>query len=632
MIIVKGGNRMFDIQEQLKKLPDSPGVYIMKDKDKNIIYIGKAKILKNRVRQYFQSSKHHSPKVQSMVANIAEFEYIVTDSELEALVLECNLIKKHKPRYNILLKDDKHYPYIKVTMNEEYPRIVITRKIEKDGAKYFGPYTSTTAVRETIDLIKKVFWIRTCKKEFPRDIGKERPCLNYYIKQCLAPCQGNINKESYRQMFRDICAFLDGKQDALIDKLTRDMHEAAERMDFEKAASIRDKINNIKQIAEKQKIISSTLSDQDVVAFAAGEDEACVQVFFIRGGKLIGREHFIIDGTSQMESQEVMTSFVKQFYNSTSYIPKEIVLQEDIDEASIIESWLTSRRGSKVYITVPRKGEKQKLIQMVAKNALETLQQFEGKLRKDKQFVQSALTELKNYLSLEKLPYRIEAYDISNTGGIESVGSMVVFKNAKPSNSDYRKFKIKSVIGPNDYDSMKEILYRRFKRANKESDLIKSGELNEEDAKFYQLPDLILVDGGKGHVSSVKEILNELRINIPVFGMVKDDRHRTRAAATEDLEINIPVDSSAFRLLTQIQDEVHRVAITYHRKLRSKKIIQSELEAIDGIGSVRRKKLLQHFKSIDKIRMATIDELTQVEGMDKRSAESVYNYFHAKNK
>ncbi|NLY43259.1 MAG: excinuclease ABC subunit UvrC, partial [Clostridiaceae bacterium] len=404
---------MFDIQEQLKNLPDSPGVYIMKDKDKNIIYIGKAKVLKNRVRQYFQSPKNLPQKVQSMVYNIAEIEYIVTDSELEALVLECNLIKKHKPKYNVLLKDDKNYPYIKVTLNEEYPRLLITRKIEKDGAKYFGPYTSTNAVRETIDVIKKVFKIRTCNKVFPRDIGKDRPCLNYHIGQCLAPCQGTLDMESYKQMFKDICAFLGGKQEELIERLTKDMQAASEKLDFERAARLRDQINSIIQIAEKQKVISSALSDQDVIAFATSMDETCVQVFFIRGGKLIGREHFFIDGTSDMEHQELMTSFVKQFYNSASYIPKEIILQEDIDEASIIESWLTSKKGSKVYITVPRRGQKQQLVQMVAKNAVEALQQFKWRISKDKQFAQEALKELMDYLSLEKIPSRIEAYDIS---------------------------------------------------------------------------------------------------------------------------------------------------------------------------------------------------------------------------
>ncbi|MGE4284799.1 MAG: excinuclease ABC subunit UvrC [Clostridia bacterium] len=619
---------MFDCQEQLKSLPDKPGVYIMKDKDNHIIYIGKAKVLKNRVRQYFQSSKNHSPKVQAMVFNIAEFEYIVTDSELEALVLECNLIKKHKPKYNVLLKDDKNYPYIKVTLNEEYPRILITRRIEKDGAKYFGPYTSTTAVRETVDLIRRVFWVRTCDKKFPRDIGKDRPCLNYHIKQCLAPCQGNINLKSYRQMFKDICTFLDGKQDMLIEQITKDMNHASERLDFEKAASLRDKINSIKQIAEKQKIISSTLSDQDIVAFAAGEAETCVQVFFIRGGKLIGREHFILDGASQLESHEMMTSFIKQFYNSASYIPKEIVLQSDIDEASIIQSWLTGKRGSKVYITVPRKGEKQKLIQMVSNNAFETLQQFEKKIKREKHFAQSALTELKDILQLDKLPLRIEAYDISNTGGIESVGAMVVFENAISSNSDYRKFKIKSIKGPNDYESIKEVLFRRFKRAKQEQEQIAHDRLDEEKAKFIHLPDILLIDGGKGHVNSAKEVLKELGVAIPVFGMVKNDRHRTRGIVSESKEFNLAIDSNAFKLVTQIQDEVHRVAITYHRSIRGKKILASELEAINGIGTIRRKQLMQHFKSIDGIKNATIDELLNVVGIDRASAENVYNYFH----
>lgn len=621
---------MFNIQEQLKNLPDKPGVYIMKDKDKNVIYIGKAKVLKNRVRQYFQSSKNHSPKVLSMVNNIHEFEYIVTDSELEALVLECNLIKKHRPRYNVLLKDDKHYPYIKVTMNEDYPRIFITRKIEKDGAKYFGPYTSTGMVRETIDVIKKIFSIRSCKKRFPEEIGKDRPCLNYHIKQCLAPCQGNINKDAYRRIFKDICSFLSGKQDIFIEKLTRDMYEASEKMDFERAADLRNKINSIRRIAEKQKMISSALSDQDIIAFATGQDEACVQVFFVRGGKLIGREHFMMNGTSETDRQEIMTTFVKQFYNSASYIPKEIILQEDIDEAMIIESWLSDKRGSKVYIKVPQKGEKQKLVEMVANNALETLQQFELKIKQDKQYVRETLSELKEYLSLDKLPMRIEAYDISNTGGALSVGAMVVFQNAESLNSHYRKFKIKSIIGPNDYESIKEVLFRRFNRAKQEKDAIENGTLNPENAKFCKLPDLILIDGGKGHVQSAKEVLNEMNIDIPVFGMVKDDRHRTRGVTTEDVELKIPFNSSALKLVTRIQDEVHRVAISYHRKLRMKKNIQSELENISGIGSIRRKNLLKHFKSIDRIKSASIEELLKVEGLNKAAAQQVYDYFHKK--
>ena len=619
---------MFDIQEQLKNLPAKPGVYIMKDKEKNIIYIGKAKVLKNRVRQYFQSLKNQSVKVQLMVANISEFEYIITDSELEALVLECNLIKKYKPRYNVLLKDDKHYPYIKVTMNEEYPRIFITRRIQKDGAKYFGPYTSTFIVNETIDLIKKIFSVRSCNKRLPRDIGKGRPCLNYHIKQCLAPCQGNFGKDAYRRIFDDICSFLSGKQEIFIKKLTKDMYEASEKMDFEKAANLRDKINSIQRIAEKQKMISAALNDQDIIAFAEGEDEACVQVFFVRGGKLIGREHFMLDGTSQREDQEIMSNFVKQFYNNASYIPKEIILQEDVDEAMIIQSWLTNKRGSKVYLRVPQRGEKQKLVRMVAKNAFETLQQMESKVKQDKQFAQEALTQLKEYLNLVGIPKRIEAYDISNTSGNESVGAMVVFQNALPSKRDYRKFKIKSLSGPNDYESIKEVLFRRFKRAQREKELIQSNELSEEKAKFYALPDLILIDGGKGHVSSAKEVLKEIEVNIPVYGMVKDDRHKTRDITTENDEMNIPFNGSAFKLIVKIQEEVHRFAITYHKNLRRKKNIQSQLEDIHGIGSVRRKQLLQHFKSIDKIKSANLEELTEVEGMNQYSAQQVYNYFH----
>jgi len=620
---------LFDIQEQLKNLPEQPGVYIMKDRQKNVIYVGKAKSLRNRVRQYFQSSKNHSPKVQAMVSNISEFEYIITDSELEALILECNLIKKYKPHYNILLKDDKNYPYIKVTVNEEYPRILMTRKIEKDGAKYYGPYTSVAAVKETIEFIKKIFMIRTCNRQFPRDIGKKRPCLNYYIRQCMAPCLGNIDKEQYRNMFKDICSFLEGKQEALIQKLTADMYAAAEKMNFEKAAQIRDQINSLRKIAEKQKVISDTLVDQDVIAFAENQNEACVQVFFIRGGKLLGREHFLLHDISGTDKNELMTEFVKQFYNNTPYIPKEIVLQEEIDEINIIQSWLSSKRGAKVYIKVPRKGEKRQLVEMVAKNALETLQQFEIKLEYEKSFAQEALNELKDILQLEQLPNIIEVYDISNIAGSANVGSMVVFKNAKPSNKDYRKFKIKTVIGSNDYESMREVLYRRFARAKNEKEQLMTGEIEQHEAKFSALPDLILVDGGKGHVSAAKEILKQFNVNIPVFGMVKDDKHRTRGLTTENEEIDMDINTMAFRLITQIQDEVHRTAIRYHKQLRGKTTIQSSLESIPGIGKVRRTNLLKRFKTIENIKKASIDELAQVDGMDRRAAENVYEYYHS---
>lgn len=621
---------MFNIQEQLKKLPDSPGVYIMKDARQDIIYIGKAKVLKNRVRQYFQSSKNHPPKVKAMVANIAEFEYIVTDSELEALVLECNLIKKHKPRYNILLKDDKSYPYIKVTTNEEYPRILMTRKIEKDGAKYFGPYSSSTTVRETIDLVKKIFTIRTCNRQLPRDIGKQRPCLNYYIKQCLAPCQGYISQEAYRQIIKDVCSFLNGKHEALIEKLLRDMQMASENLNFERAAKIRDQINSIKQTSEKQKIISSSLEDQDVIAFAQGADQTCVQVFCIRGGKLIGREHFVLDETSTVEQKEMLSSFIKQFYNNTRFVPKELILQIDIDEAAVIESWLTEKRGSRVYIRVPKRGEKHQLVLMVEKNAREALEQLEWKLKQDKEFAQSALKELKEYLAIDTELNRIEAYDISNTSGAESVGSMVVFKNGRPANEEYRKFKIKSVIGPNDYESLKEVLYRRFNRAKKERMLVQENKLSLSKAKFIEQPDFIFVDGGKGHVSSAKEVLAEIGVQVPVYGIVKDDNHKTRAIATEKSEIELLVDSNAFKLLTQIQDEAHRVAIQYHRSLRSKRNFKSELDDIEGIGKVRKQALLKHFKSLDNIKRASVEELKSVESMDQRSAENVYNYFQKK--
>jgi len=619
---------MFDLEEQLKALPDKPGVYIMKNEKGQIIYIGKAVSLKNRVRQYFQNSRNHSLKVRAMVDNIEEFEYIITDSELEALILECNLIKKHKPKYNILLKDDKHYPYIKVTMNEDYPRVIMTRKIEKDKAKYFGPYSGAHAVRETIEIIKKLFPIRTCKKALGKDV-KDRPCLNYHIGRCLAPCQGDVNKEDYRSMMKDICLFLSGKQDELIEELEIKMNDAAEKMEFEKAADLRDKISAIRQIQEKQKVISSALEDEDVIAFAQSEDKTCIQVFFIRGGKLIGREHFMLTEMDDVTTREILTQFVKQFYSGTVFIPREILLQEEIDEINIIESWLTGKRGSKVYIKIPQKGEKKELLDMAARNAYVTLQNFSEKLIREKQMSQGAIEELSDILELETIPTRIEAFDISNIQGTDPVGSMVVFIDGKQRNSEYRRFKIKTVTGPDDYGSMSEIIERRFKHGLEEISRIKEQGLSDELNKFSYFPDLVLIDGGEGQVNAALNVLKKLNIDIPVCGMVKDDRHRTRGLVYNGKEVSIPHNSEAFKLITRIQDEAHRFAISYHRSLRGKELTTSVLDEVKGIGDVRKKSLMKHFGSIEKIKSATVEELQKAPGMNIKSAEAVYEFFHS---
>lgn len=618
---------MFNIEEQLKLLPEKPGVYIMKDKDGQIIYIGKAVVLKNRVRQYFQNLKNHSPKVRAMVENIAEFEYIITDSELEALILECNLIKKHKPKYNILLKDDKHYPFIKVTMNEEYPRVVMTRKIERDRARYYGPYSGTHAVRETIEIINKLFPIRTCNRTIGKNT-KERPCLYYYIGRCVAPCMGDVNKEDYRNMMKDICLFLDGKHDEIIKELENKMYKAAENMEFERAADYRDKIAAVKQIQEKQKMISSAMEDEDVIAFASSQDKICIQVFFIRGGKLLDREHFIFKDTEGVNIKDLLTQFVKQFYSGTAFIPKDILIQEEIDEAEIIERWLTEKRGSKVYVKVPRKGEKKSLVELAAKNALETLQHFSEKLLKEKQMSEGAIEDLSDVLGIDFIPQRIEAFDISNIQGTNPVGSMVVFIDGKPENREYRRFKIKTVIGPDDYASMREIIERRFRHGLEEIERIKEKKIDFNVTKFSSFPDLILMDGGEGQVNCALEVLKKFNITIPVCGMVKDDKHRTRALLYNGQEVPLPKNSEAFKLITRIQDEAHRFAISYHRSLRDKGMVKSVLDDIEGIGNVRRNALLKHFGSIERLKEASIDQLKEVDGMNQKAAEAVYTFFH----
>ena len=612
---------MFDISEELKKLPDKPGVYIMKNADDEIIYVGKAISLKNRVRQYFQSNKNHSAKVISMVSHIAYFEYIVTDSEMEALLLECNLIKEHRPKYNVMLKDDKTYPYIKVTVNEDYPRIFITRKYVKDKNRYFGPITDATAAKETVDLINKLFPIRKCRKSLPKEIGKERPCLNYHIGQCLAPCDNLISKEEYGKIVDEVIAVLEGKYDYIIKYLEGLMYAASDNMDFEKAAMYRDRIAGVKKIMEKQKITNTGVGDSDVIAFSRAMDEALVQVFFIRGGKLSGREHFLINAPDYIDRSGIMTQFVKQFYSGTAYIPRELILEEELipeEEPAIIEL-LENMRGSKVTITVPQKGEKNKMVELAARNAAITFERMGERLKKEQRQTIGALEEIKEALGLDRLPSRIEAYDISNTQGFESVGSMVVFENGKAKNSDYRKFRIKTVTGANDFASMEEVIGRRLAHYLREK---------SEAGSFTRLPDMIFVDGGKTQITAALNAMDNVGVHIPVCGMVKDDRHRTRGLLYNDAEIEFKTNSEGFKLITRIQDEVHRFAIEYHRKLRSEKQVHSVLDDIEGIGPKRRKALMKQFGDIEAIKNAEVADLLEAEEMTIKAAESVYAFFH----
>ncbi len=621
---------LFNIEEELKKLPDKPGVYLMKDRDEQIIYVGKAVSLKKRVRQYFQSSKNHTPKVNAMVKNIEEFEYIITDTEVEALILEANLIKKHKPKYNILLRDDKQYPYIKVTTNEKYPRVIKTRRIIKDGAKYFGPYTSVGAVNDTLEIISNLYPLRTCKMNFDKNDKRQRPCLNYYIGKCLGPCYNDVDEAKYMEMIDEIIMFLSGKEEKLIEVMETKMKEASKNLDFENAAKYRDKINSLNLMLEKQKIVSTTMIDQDIIGMATGIDEACVQIFFVRGGKVTGREHFILTDTDYLQREEVISTFIKQFYIGTSYVPKEILVEEEFEDMEAVTSWLSEKRGSKVSIRVPKRGEKNLLVEMVRKNALDMLDKYGDKIKRKMEGNEKALKELEDVLQLDDIPRRIEAFDISNIQGVESVGSMVVFENGQSKPSDYRRFKIKTIIGPDDYGSMEEIIYRRFNRGIKEKDMIKQNIATVES--FSVFPDLIMMDGGKGQVNVAKRVLRELSINIPVCGLVKDDFHRTRALTYEDKEIELPSNSDSFKLITRIQDEAHRFAITYHRSLRDKKMIKSVLDDINGIGDKRKKALLKAFGSVDNIKKATVEELAEVEGMNRLAAQQVYDFFIKDNK
>ena len=618
---------MFDFKAQLKVLPDKPGVYLMKNSLGEIIYVGKAKILKNRVRQYFQNSKNHSEKVKAMVKNIAEFEYIVTDSEMEALILECNLIKKYSPKYNISLKDDKFYPFIKITTNEDFPRVFITRNYAKDGNKYYGPYPNAGAVHETINLIRKVFPLRTCKKSIIEGENYTRPCLNYHIKKCNAPCEGHISKDEYGKMINEIMDVLSGKDKTLVNSLKEQMQEASMNLQFEKAASLRDKIIAINNIAEKQKVFKSQDSDEDFINLFKDEKDCCIQVFFLRDGKVTGREHFMFTDSADEDDKVIMSQFIISFYGGTPKVPKNVYIPELCEDTAALEEFLTVKRGTKVYIKVPQKGEKKDMMELVKNNARVTLDQFKDKILKETEINRVCLEEIQDLLDLDSMPLRIEAYDISNIQGVDSVGSMIVFENGKAKNSDYRRFRIKTVKNANDYDSMREILERRFTHGLKEIQEIQERKIEFSSGKFSNFPDLIMMDGGKGQVNVALEVLNKLGISIPVCGLVKDDYHATRGIIYNNSEININRTSNLMQLIRRIQDEVHRFAITYHRSLRDKKTLHSILDDIPNIGQKRRMSLLMKFGSIDNIKSASKEELLETESIDNKAAESILAYF-----
>ncbi len=613
----------FIIEEELKKLPSKPGVYLMHDETDQIIYVGKAISLKNRVRQYFQSSRNKGAKIERMVTHITRFEYIVTDSELEALVLECNLIKEHHPKYNTMLMDDKGYPFIKVTVEEAYPRVMLSRKMGKDKAKYFGPYTSTTAVKDTIELVRKLYSIRSCNRNLPKDIGKERPCLNYHIKQCQGPCQGYISQEEYRKQVKEVVSFLNGNFDVVIKQLKEKMQASAESMEFEKAIEYRELLNSVTKISQKQKITNNDREDRDILAMAMEGTDAIVQVFFIRGGRLIGRDHFYLVIGEGDTIEDVLTSFMKQFYAGTPYIPTELMIPVEIDEASVIEQWLTLKKGQKVSIRNPKKGEKEKLVDLAQKNAQMILDTDRERIKREEGRTIGALKEIENLIG-ERNIQRIEAFDISNISGFSSVGSMVVYEKGKPKKNDYRRFRIKGVEGADDYASMREVLTRRFTHGLEEKKENDNSNLN----KFHVFPDLIMMDGGKGQVNIALQVLDDLHLNIPVCGMVKDDSHRTRGLYYQNKEIEINRNSEGFKLITRIQDEAHRFAIEFHRSLRSKGQVHSILDDIKGIGPTRRKALMRHFTSIDDLKNASVSQLKEIETMNEKSAESVYAFFH----
>ncbi|MCH5249112.1 MAG: excinuclease ABC subunit UvrC [Lachnospiraceae bacterium] len=625
---------MFDVAEELKKLPNSPGVYIMHDANDTIIYVGKAINLHNRVRSYFRKIVGRGPQIDRMVEQIARFEYIVTDSELEALVLENNLIKEHSPKYNTMLKDDKTYPYIKVTMGEDYPRILFSRDMNNftdrkkyDKSKYFGPYTSAAAVKDTIELMNKLYQLRTCNRKLPRDIGLDRPCLNYHIKQCLAPCQDYIGKEEYRKRVEQALDFLTGNYKPVLQELEQKMNEASENLDYEEAIRFRDLYNSVKSVAQKQKITDSDGEDKDIIALAKDETDAVVQVFFVRGGKLIGREHYYMTHVSGYDGAQILLDFVKQFYAGTPFIPRELMLQEDIADIDILEKWLSMRKGSRVYLRVPKKGSKEKLVELAAQNAQLVLSQDKERIKREEGRTIGAVKEIAGLLGLEAVS-RMEAFDISNISGFANVGSMVVYEKGKPKRSDYRKFKIQSVSGPDDYACMKEVLTRRFIHGMEEKAELDRKEIDKEFGSFTKFPDLLLMDGGKGQVNVALQVLDELHIDIPVCGMVKDDNHRTRGLYYNNVEIPIDTHSEGFKLITRIQDEAHRFAIEYHRSLRSKAQVKSMLDDIPGIGPARRKALMKHFKSIEEIKNAQVAQLCEVSEIPEHIARQVYEFFH----
>lgn len=619
---------MFNVEEELKKLPRKPGVYIMRDDKDVILYVGKAINLHNRVRSYFRENIGRGPAIDQMVSLIARFEYIVTDSELEALVLENNLIKENSPKYNTLLKDDKTYPYIKVTVGEDYPRILFSRTMKKDKSRYFGPYTSAAAVKDTIELLNKMYQLRTCNRVLPRDIGIERPCLNYHIKQCLAPCQGYVSKEEYRQQVAGALEFLNGNYSPILKDLEEKMKKAAEAMEFEDAARYRDLLSSVRQVSQKQKITEGVGEDKDILALYQDETEAVVQVFFVRDGKLIGREHYYMTHVPENNKPAILQDFVKQFYAGTPFIPRELMLQYEIEDAELIEKWLSERKGSRVYLKVPKIGSKEKLVELAAQNAKLVLSQDREKLKREEGRTIGAVKEISDLLQLPLTgTARMEAYDISNINGFENVGSMVVYEKGKPKRSDYRKFKIKSVSGPDDYACMREVLTRRFRHGMEESKELEEQEMDQEYGSFTKFPDLILMDGGRGQVNIALSVLEELGIDIPVCGMVKDDNHRTRGLYYHNIELPIDTHSEGFKLITRIQDEAHRFAIEYHRSLRSKTQVKSVLDDIPGVGPARRKALMRHFKSLEEIRQASVEELMEIPEMNERTAEEIVAFF-----
>lgn len=617
---------MFQIEEELKKLPGQPGVYIMHDAKDAIIYVGKAISLKNRVRQYFQSSRDKTAKIKQMVSKIARFEYIVTDSELEALVLECNLIKEHRPRYNTMLKDDKTYPYIKVTASEEYPRILFSRQMKKDKNKYFGPFTSAGAVKDTIELIRKIYRIRACSRKLPQDMGKDRPCLYYHIHQCDAPCQGYISQVDYQKSVKQAVGFLNGQYEPVMKYLEEKMRTASETMEFEKAIEYRDLLDSVRKVAQKQKITSQSMEDRDIIAMAKDERDAVVQVFFVRDGKLIGREHFHMNLTGSESKAEILNSFVKQFYAGTPFVPHEIWVQEELEDAEVIASFLTARRGQKVRFVVPKMGEKERLVELAEKNAKMVLSQDKEKIKREELRTIGAMNQIGSWIGLSGIK-RVEAYDISNISGFESVGSMIVYENGRPKRNDYRKFRIRTVQGPNDYASMREVLLRRFSHGLEETKKLQAEGGDLAMGSFTRFPDLLMMDGGRGQVNIALEVLRELQLEIPVCGMVKDDNHRTRGLYYQNVEIPIDRHSEGFQLITRIQDEAHRFAIEYHRSLRGKEQVHSVLDDIKGIGPARRKSLMRTFKTIEAVREASVEELEAAPQMNRAAAEAVYIFF-----